>query len=227
MRVFRTIAPMLTLAALFWALAATPVSAEDTDETCLRQAFAMAKEAMANGNPPFGAVLVKDGQVIARTPNTADTDHNISHHAETNCLSAAARKLGYWGLEGATLYSSCEPCEMCCGLIFLTGVKKLVYGLSAERFARMTGFRKAIPAKTYFKFAKDRVEVVGPLLEDEGAAIIEKYLADHQRRKKKQESFPMEINPSSLGPRESIGRGRGAEPVARPGGKGNSVTASL
>ncbi|NCC24263.1 MAG: nucleoside deaminase, partial [Deltaproteobacteria bacterium] len=135
--------------------------AEDTNETYLRQAFAMAEEAIANGNPPFGAALVKDGQVIARTPNTAHTDHNISHHAETNCLGAAARKLGYWGLEGSTLYSSCEPCEMCCELIFLTGVKKLVYGLSAERFAKITGFRKAISAKTYFNFANDKVEVVG------------------------------------------------------------------
>jgi tRNA(Arg) A34 adenosine deaminase TadA len=157
------------------------VCAEETDQTYIRQAFEAALSAIEQGNDPFGAVLVKDGQVIIQAANTIKTDDNITHHAETNALAAAFRKVGPEALKRSTLYTSCEPCAMCCGAIYIAGIKRLVYGLSAARLSAMTGFKKGFPSREFFHLAGAEIEITGPLLEEDAAKIIKKYFEQQEK----------------------------------------------
>ncbi len=77
---------------------------------------------------PVGALLVYEGEIIARAHNEVETLKDASAHAEMLCLKAGARYFDNWRLTGATLYSTLEPCSMCAGAILLSRVDKLVWG---------------------------------------------------------------------------------------------------
>lgn len=178
MRLIRWVVLLLA----FWgALAPLHLRAEEEDQAYVRLAIEMALSAVEKGDQPFGAVLVKDGQVIMRAGNTVKTDDNITHHAETNMLAAAFRKLSPDTIKGCTLYASCEPCAMCCGAIYIAVVTRLVYGLSAARLSAMTGFKEAFPTRAFFRVAGSGVAVRGPMLEEDAAKVIKKYL-DRQKK---------------------------------------------
>jgi tRNA(adenine34) deaminase len=100
------------------------------DERFMLQALAAARRAPAHGDVPVGAVVVKDGAVIARGRNRREKDADPTAHAEAIALRRAAKKLGSWRLEGCTLYVTLEPCAMCAGAIVLARLPRLVYGAS-------------------------------------------------------------------------------------------------
>ena len=83
------------------------------DEEALRRAIALASENVANGGGPFGAIVVKDGRVIGEGANRVTLDNDPSAHAEVVAIRDACRRLGDFKLDGAVIYSSCEPCPMC------------------------------------------------------------------------------------------------------------------
>ena len=97
-------------------------------EKFMRMALEEAHIGEAEGNPPVGSVIVKDGQVIARGHNTADPDLDITAHAETVALRNAGPALGHMDLSGCTLYSTGEPCLMCAGAIVFADVSAVVLG---------------------------------------------------------------------------------------------------
>src|SRR5690606_26380334 len=104
------------------------------DAEFLRQAFAAARRAVEHGDKPFGAVLVSaDGRVLGEGGNTEISQQDITGHAETNVLREAWRDLGAEALAGATMYASCEPCAMCAGTIYWSGVGRVVFGVSGAR----------------------------------------------------------------------------------------------
>ena len=166
----------IALAIILTLLAAAPVLAEDPDQVYMRQAIELARAAMDRGDQPFGALLVKDGKVLAATPNSVNTDHNVTHHAETNALAECARKHGHQAARGATLYTSCEPCAMCCGAAFLFGVKRVVYGLSDARFTKITGWSEDFHPRRFFSMQGSGVQMTGPVLEDEAARVMRDYV---------------------------------------------------
>ena len=84
------------------------------------------------GEVPVGAVIVKDGEIIARARNTREQDLDISGHAEINAIKAAEKALGRWTLEGCTLYVTLEPCPMCAGAIKQSRLSSIVFGASDE-----------------------------------------------------------------------------------------------
>jgi len=92
-----------------------------------------AKIALANGEVPVGAVIVKGGEVIGRGHNTRENDKDISGHAEINAIVDAEKKLGKWTLEGCTLYVTLEPCLMCAGAIRQSRLSSIVFGAKDER----------------------------------------------------------------------------------------------
>ena len=155
-----------------------PATAKE-DQALIRQCLELARASVAKGNEPFGALLKKDGRIVMRAENTINGDDNVTHHAETNLLAAVYRQHGSQGAHGATLYTSSEPCPMCCGAIYLMGVSRVVYGLSTERLAAMSGFRDAIRAKAFFALAERKIEVTGPVLEDQAAQVMAQYLKTH------------------------------------------------
>jgi tRNA(adenine34) deaminase len=100
------------------------------DERFMRQALAAARRAPAHADVPVGAVVVKDGAVVARGRNTREKTADPTAHAEVLAIRRAAKRLGSWRLEGCTLYVTLEPCAMCAGAIVLSRLPRLVYGAS-------------------------------------------------------------------------------------------------
>lgn len=99
-----------------------------TDEGYMRVALAEAAEAAMLGDVPIGAVVVHDGQIIARGQNRREADRDPTAHAELLALRQAARHLGGWRLSGCTVYATLEPCPMCAGALLQARVDRLVYG---------------------------------------------------------------------------------------------------
>ncbi len=90
-------------------------------------AIAEARDAAAHGDVPIGAVVVRDGAVVARAHNRREVDGDPTAHAEILVLRAAAREVGSWRLDGCTLYVTLEPCTMCAGALVLARVDRLVF----------------------------------------------------------------------------------------------------
>ena len=86
-------------------------------EQFIRHSLKLARAARAAGNHPFGALLVREGQILLTAENTVNTEQDITGHAELNLVRSASRQLGLDGLRGTTLYTSTEPCAMCTGAI--------------------------------------------------------------------------------------------------------------
>ncbi len=93
------------------------------------EALALAREAAAADEVPVGAVLVKDGQVIARAANTVEQSKDALAHAEMRVLAEGEKLAGDWRLTECTLYVTKEPCPMCAGAIIHTRLKRVVYGV--------------------------------------------------------------------------------------------------
>lgn len=104
-----------------------PASPPD-DEYFMRAALAEAAEAGALGDVPIGAVIVRDGGVIARGRNRREVDRDPTAHAEMLALRQAARHLGGWRLAGCAVYVTLEPCPMCAGALIQARIDRLVYG---------------------------------------------------------------------------------------------------
>ena len=99
----------------------------------MRMALEEAKLAAAEHEIPVGAVVVKDGEVIARAHNRRENDHDPTAHAELLALREAARLLGDWRLRGCTLYVTLEPCPMCAGAMVMSQLSQGVYGAADEK----------------------------------------------------------------------------------------------
>ena len=116
----------------------------------MREVFAIARRARAHGNRPFGALLVAgNGAVLAAAENSQMTDEQVLAHAEMNLLHRAVKDFTPDVLASSTLYTSAEPCAMCAGAIFWSGVSRLVFGLSGDRLHELSGFRRTcwLPAR--------------------------------------------------------------------------------
>src|SRR5881398_1479659 len=98
------------------------------DAEFMRRALALAREAMALGEVPVGAVVVREGRVISQAYNLRETLHDPTAHAERWALTLAGRALGTWRLERCTLYVTLEPCPMCAGAIVQGRVSRVVFG---------------------------------------------------------------------------------------------------
>ena len=151
--------------------------ASEADFAALREAIALSAEARAGGFHPFGAmVLDVDGGVLARAGNGSAAGRDPTAHAETLALRLAAAAHGSAKLAGGMLVSSAEPCAMCAGAAYWAGLSRVVYGLSEKRLRTMTGDHPEnptldLPCRDVFARGQRRVAVLGPLLEDEAAAV--------------------------------------------------------
>ena len=104
----------------------------------MREALAAAADAAAAGEVPVGAVIVREGRVIARAANRTIRDQDATAHAESLAIRAASAALGRWRLDDCTLVVTLEPCAMCAGAIVLARVKRVVFGAWDEK-AGMAG----------------------------------------------------------------------------------------
>jgi tRNA(Arg) A34 adenosine deaminase TadA len=146
-------------------------------ELYLRRAFAVAERALAHGNHPFGAILVdSDGRVVLEMENGYMPDRDVTAHAERLLATQASKMHDPKFLAFCTLYTSAEPCAMCAGAIYWSGIGCVVFGLTERRLKSMTGDHPDnptldLPCRTVFAAGQRAVEVIGPLLEDEAAML--------------------------------------------------------
>ena len=98
------------------------------DKEFMREAIRLAEESVRNGGGPFGAVIVKDGVIVAGSSNSVTLDNDPTAHAEVNTIRQACKKLGTFDLSDCVIYTSCEPCPMCLGAIYWAHLKCIYYG---------------------------------------------------------------------------------------------------
>ena len=101
---------------------------QDYEPKFMEMAARLSEENIDNDGGPFGAVIVKDGEVIACGANRVTASCDPTAHAEVSAIREACRKLGTYSLAGCVIYSSCEPCPMCLSAIYWAGIDKVFYG---------------------------------------------------------------------------------------------------
>ena len=135
----------------------------------LRTAIELAWQSRRHGNHPFGAVLVDENdQVLLQAENTVVTERDGTGHAETNLVRLATRHYSTDQLARCTLYSSTEPCAMCAGAIYWSGIGRVVYALSEVELYDIVGpspDQLVLPCREVFAHSQRAVVVAGPMLE--------------------------------------------------------------
>ena len=153
------------------------------DEKYMLAAIAEAKKAEKKGECPIGAVIVRDGQIIARGHNLRETKACAINHAEVIALQKANKKLGSWRLDGCDLYVTLEPCAMCAGAMVNARVDRVVYGLGDPR----CGACGSALDVTGFKGMLHNVEVKGGVLELECRELMQEFFRQARERSRSRE----------------------------------------
>jgi tRNA(adenine34) deaminase len=143
------------------------------DENYMRLALEEAARAERAGEVPVGCVITLDGRVIARAANRTIADCDPTAHAEMVALRAAAAAMGNYRLAGTTLYATIEPCAMCAGAMLQARIQRLVYGADDPK----GGAVRSCFVVFEHPRVNHRVEVVGGVLADEAAALLQKFFA--------------------------------------------------
>jgi tRNA(Arg) A34 adenosine deaminase TadA len=140
----------------------------------LERAIELSQQSRANGNHPFGALLVLDDQIVLESENSVGTTGDATGHAETNLVRLASTRFSRSELARSSLYSSCEPCAMCSGAIYWAGIGRLVYALSEDGLYGMTGNNPEnptmrLPCREVLARGQRNIEILGPALEEAAA----------------------------------------------------------
>jgi tRNA(Arg) A34 adenosine deaminase TadA len=150
------------------------------DLVFLRRAITLAREAREGGRHPFGALIVNQrGETIVEAHNNAVRPMgDPTQHAETVACAQAARLLPEDELAKCTLYTSTEPCAMCAGAIYWTGMGRVVFALSEIGLMRYTGSHEDnptldLPCREVFARGQKKIAVAGPAIEDEAGKVHE------------------------------------------------------
>jgi tRNA(Arg) A34 adenosine deaminase TadA len=152
----------------------------DKHQPFLREAIALSISAMEHGDEPFGALLAKDGEVILRAENSVFTGHDMTNHAEMNLIRLAAQHYDIAFLGDCTLYTSTEPCAMCSGAIYWSGIGHMVFACSETRLGTIAGIGLNVSSRVVLQTGARAVTVIGPTdLEDEAAEVHRQFWPKH------------------------------------------------
>ena len=146
------------------------------DAHFMRLALAQAQQAYAEGEVPVGAVVVKDGEVVAVGYNQPIGRHDPTAHAEVNALRAAAEKLGNYRLPGCELYVTLEPCAMCSGAMMHARLARVVYAASDPK----TGVCGSVLDLFAHEGLNHHTVVAGGVLADEASAMLKGFFAERR-----------------------------------------------
>lgn len=150
------------------------------DVSLMRAALEQARIAASLGEVPVGAVISKDGEIVAAAHNTRETEKNATHHAELLVIDEACRKLGGWRLWQCELFVTLEPCPMCTGAIINSRLKRVVYGAKDEK----AGCCGSVINLLELPFNHKPVLESG-LLESECAALLTEFFEQLRARRKR------------------------------------------
>ena len=156
----------------------------ELDEEYMKEAMRLAKVAQEQDEVPVGAILVRDGEIIARAYNTREGSKCATHHAEILAIEQGCERLGGWRLPGVTLYVTMEPCAMCAGAIINARIPRVVYGTRDIRFGAFGSLFDLSELPVNHK-----VEVRGGVLEEENRDVLSAYFK-RKRKKGKENTTP-------------------------------------
>lgn len=145
------------------------------DEYFMGKAIEVAMEARKEGNEPFGAILVKDGEIVMIGENKINTFCDPTHHAEIGLIRKFCSEHDIFDLREYTLYTSCEPCVMCAGAMVWANLGKMVYSVSHNQLEEIAGSNIMIACKEVFEKSPQKPKVVERVLNEEGLKVFEGY----------------------------------------------------
>lgn len=137
------------------------------------KAIELSKKAALNGEIPVGAVIVKNGEIIAEGINTRETEKNALGHAEINAISAACKKLNSWRLDDCEMYVTMEPCPMCAGAIINARIKTVIFGCYDLKMGSFDSVVNLAAQKYDYT-----PEIYGGICENECAEIVKSFFKD-------------------------------------------------
>lgn len=149
----------------------------ELDILFMREALLEAEAAALDDEVPVGAVMVRNGEIIARARNRREKDKNPLSHAEIKIINDTCRALGGWRLVGCTLYVTLEPCPMCAGAIINSRIERVVYGAYDEKAG---AFGTMINLTEYPLF---KPQITGGVLKDECSAILTEFFKKKRKTK--------------------------------------------
>ena len=153
------------------------MSPGSVDEGHLARAIELARRSREKGNQPFGSLLVNTaGEVVLEAENTVVTGNDVTGHAELNLVRTASMQFDVEALLGSTLYTSTEPCAMCSGAIFWSGIGRVVFALSSEQLMGIVrddsgSFTLALSCREVFARGGRDVKVSGPHVTEQAAMV--------------------------------------------------------
>ncbi|MDD6485020.1 MAG: tRNA adenosine(34) deaminase TadA [Clostridiales bacterium] len=149
-------------------------------EKFMKEAIKRAKKAADMGETPVGAIIVRDGKIIASGYNRRETKKNALLHAEITAIDRACKKLGGWRLIGCDMYVTLEPCPMCAGAIINSRIENLYFG-AFDKKAGCAGSVKNLFEPGIFNH---NVNVEGGILEEECRGLLTDFFRNLRRKKK-------------------------------------------
>jgi len=144
------------------------------DRRYLEMAIEIARENIDSGGGPFGSVVVRNGEVIAGSGNRVVPDSDPTAHAEVSAIRKASARLGTFDLSDCTIYASCEPCPMCLGAIYWSGIRRVVY--ASDRYsAAAAGFSDEMIYREISLSNEEKSITMDCGLSMEGEKVFEKW----------------------------------------------------
>ena len=150
------------------------------EEILMKKALVEAKKALKKLEAPIGAIIVKDGKIIARGHNLRETKQDSTLHAEMVAIRKACKKLGTWRLDNCDIYITLEPCPMCAGAIIQSRIKNVYFGAFDPK-AGSAGSIINIPENPSFNH---RSNITGGILENECATLLKDFFRNLRSNKK-------------------------------------------
>lgn len=157
----------------------------EEDRYYMNMAIEEAKKAELIMEVPIGAVIVQDGEIIAKGHNLRETEQRSIAHAELLAIDEACRKMGTWRLENATLYVTLEPCPMCAGAIVLSRVKRVVFGAYDPKGGCAGTLMNLLKEEKF----NHEAEVEGGVLEDECGQLLTNFFRKIRLEKKQRKEM--------------------------------------
>ena len=148
------------------------------DERFMGEAVRLSRLAAEHGNEPFGAVLVKDGEIVYTNENQIHTHRDPTFHAEAGLLRRFCHETGITDLREYTLYSSCEPCFMCSGAMVWVRLGRLVYAASARDLEAIFGGEGCDCSDMVFSHSGHKPQVTAGVLREESLSILRTYFGN-------------------------------------------------
>lgn len=153
----------------------------ELDQHYMKLAIEEANKAATKGEVPIGAVIVRDGEVIARAHNLRETTQNAVTHAELLAIQQACEELGSWRLENTILYVTLEPCPMCAGAILQSRIPRVVYGARDVKAGSVDSLYRLLNDERF----NHQCEVKENVLADECGGLLTQFFRALREKKKK------------------------------------------